>query len=516
MATAAENGSGIRVRTPANVDMSGITVRNCVVSGFQNSIRVTREGFRALPAGEEYDHVLEDVTLTGNHVSGSHGVGIYVDGYVTDVTITDTTITDAGSSGIYLEAGSADNLVEGNQILENGFGENGPGGQIEEVGGLRYRFWGTGREGISIDGSRRNVIRDNTLTGNSAGGIYLYTNCGEYFNSKPSTYFQRRYGATGNLITGNRLSDGVSGVWVGARMGESMLPMDCADPAYFHSGMTQITRDRAAGNTVSDNLFDNMTYGVRVEDDDTKVTGNSFSGTDEGQYAVIVGTPYRTTELGEPVSGTELTGNISMIAGNPSPYRWVDGETGSTGSGNVALGQESTLCEGKSLPRGPFVMTIVVVYEPAGSPVTPTPANLRIPPVGPQPPCIGDRPPPEPGPPDPEDPIPPDKVPPSNQFTIGGVKLNPKQGTATLSVKVPGPGQIRLRGTGTTKPEAKTARAAGTVRLTLRAKGATAGKLRRRGKAKVKATVTFTPTGGASATKKRSVTLVRKAAARRG
>ena len=208
VATVATSGTGIRITTPADEDMSGVTVRNCDVSGFRNGIRVTRNGFRDLAAGEEYDHSLDDVTLTNNDVSDTAGVGIFVDGYVTGTTISDSTVTGAGSSGVYLEAGSADNVVTRNEISDNGFGENGPGGQLEIFGGLQFRFWGTGREGISIDGSRRNTVSDNTLEGNSAGGIYIYTNCGEYVNSKPGNYFPRRYGATDNVIAGNTLNGG--------------------------------------------------------------------------------------------------------------------------------------------------------------------------------------------------------------------------------------------------------------------------------------------------------------------
>ena len=50
-ATGRGGGSGIQVRAPADADLSRVTIRNCVVRGFLNSIRVTRDGFRALPAG---------------------------------------------------------------------------------------------------------------------------------------------------------------------------------------------------------------------------------------------------------------------------------------------------------------------------------------------------------------------------------------------------------------------------------------------------------------------------------
>jgi parallel beta-helix repeat protein len=154
---------------------------------------------------------------------------------VTRTTIRDSTVTGAGSSGVYLEAGSADNVVTRNRILDNGFRENGPGGSRFTFSGITFRFWGTGREGISVDGSRRNLITANTLRGNSAGGIFLYTNCGEFVRSRPERWFERRYGADDNVIALNRLQGGVNGVWVGSRMGESTLPMECSDVPYVSS-----------------------------------------------------------------------------------------------------------------------------------------------------------------------------------------------------------------------------------------------------------------------------------------
>ena len=53
--------------------------------------------------------------------------GSDVDGYVSEVTIRRNTITGAGSTGIYLEAGSRRNVVAGNVLHDNGFGENSQG-----------------------------------------------------------------------------------------------------------------------------------------------------------------------------------------------------------------------------------------------------------------------------------------------------------------------------------------------------------------------------------------------------
>jgi parallel beta-helix repeat protein len=380
-------GVGVLVHAPVDADLSRITIRNCVVRGFLNSIRITRDGFRQLAAGHEYDHGIRGVVVERVRVSGSTGVGIYVDGYVTRTSIRDSTVTGAGSSGVYLEAGSADNVVTRNRILDNGFRENGPNGSRFTFSGITFRFWGTGREGISVDGSRRNLITANVLRGNSAGGVYLYTNCGEFVRSRPERWFERRYGADDNVIALNRFEGGVNGVWVGSRMGESTLPMECSDVPYVSSGLRSITLDRAAGNAIVANRFDDVTYGVRVEDDRTKVVGNRFGAPDATHHAVMIGTPERTSVLGRPVRATTLVGNVSSIAGNPNPYRWVEGQADTTVARNRALGRPVGLCQGPTLPRGPFVMTLAFAVEPPGGPEPTPPPGLSFPTVGALAPC---------------------------------------------------------------------------------------------------------------------------------
>lgn len=86
------------------------------------------------------------------------------------------------------------------------------------------------------------------------------------------------------------------------------------------------------------------------------------------------------------------------------------------------------------------------------------------------------------------------------------VKLNRKKGTAKLTVKVGGPGALKLTGK-KTKPQSKTAKAPGKVKLLIKAKGKAAKALANNGKAKVKVKVAYTPTGGTTATFTKSVTL---------
>jgi hypothetical protein len=107
-------------------------------------------------------------------------------------------------------------------------------------------------------------------------------------------------------------------------------------------------------------------------------------------------------------------------------------------------------------------------------------------------------------------------VSPSNAFSFGKLRRNTQNGTATLTVDVPGPGKLTLGGKGI-QPQrpiasslgarARAVSGAGAVKLTVKATGKAKKKLRKTGKAKVKVKVTFTPTGGSAASKSETVKL---------
>jgi hypothetical protein len=107
-------------------------------------------------------------------------------------------------------------------------------------------------------------------------------------------------------------------------------------------------------------------------------------------------------------------------------------------------------------------------------------------------------------------------VSPSNAFSFGKLKRNTHNGTATLTVDVPGPGKLTLSGKGVfpQRPiasrlgtRARAVSTAGPVKLTVKATGKAKKKLRKTGKAKVNVKVTFTPTGGSPASKSKTVKL---------
>lgn len=368
---------GIAIAAPEDTALTGVTVRSCHVEGFLNSLRILREGFRSFEQGEEYLTPTDQILLEKNYFSKSHGVGVYIDAYVSGVTVQKNLIAEAGSTGIYLETGSRRNTIEQNFIVNNGFRENGPDGQLATLNGIDFWFWGVGREGLAIDGSYENTVRRNVFAGNSAGGLFLYKNCGEFPESP--RYFERRFPSDNNVIERNLFWGGRNGVWVGSRMGENTLPMECTDDAYIQEPVRRVVLDFAADNTIRSNVFRDVTYGIRIEDDGNKVIGNSFFSADPDSHAVIIGTPDRTEVLGQPVTGTVLKYNIAHISGNKFPYRWVHGHDETVSKLNRALGRTVELCEGEPPPRQPLIFVIAAdVAGPGGTPPDTTP-DLTVP-----------------------------------------------------------------------------------------------------------------------------------------
>ncbi len=347
---------GILVTAPITVALSDVTVRNCFVKGFLNNVRVSREGFKSLVQGSEYDAPFTNITIENTHLYESRGVGAYVDGYVTGVTLRGLEIKRAGSTGVYLEAGSKDNVVEDSTIAFNGYKEVKPEGQAFIINGIEFRYQSTGREGIAVDGSRNNIIRRNWIAGNSAGGIFLYKNCGEFATTQPAQHWDRWYGADDNLIENNVITTGPTGIWVGSRMAENTFPMDCSDPTYVTN--PSVALDEAANNVIRGNALGYLSYGIRVEDDGTRVEGNTFGSGVGPALAVVVGTKYRTTELDRPVAGTELTANTANLPTNSAPFRWIWEHASTAESANTANGAPSVLIEGTQPPINPFIFAI--------------------------------------------------------------------------------------------------------------------------------------------------------------
>ena len=149
--------------------LSGITLKNCTISGFENGI---------------YVYNSEGITIEDNTITDNDGSGIYIDAELEESSnhiITGNTINEnaqdcsSGCGGIELRY-EDNNLIQDNEVSNNGY------------------------NGVSLYESYDNQILNNTINGNSHFGIKLSSS------------------SDGNNVSGNTLTDNSN---VGIRVSSS-------------------------------------------------------------------------------------------------------------------------------------------------------------------------------------------------------------------------------------------------------------------------------------------------------
>lgn len=99
----------------------------------------------------------------------------------------------------------------------------------------------------------------------------------------------------------------------------------------------------------------------------------------------------------------------------------------------------------------------------------------------------------------------------SNRFSLGRLRRDRGNGTASIAVKLPGPGRVSVRGAGLVHRARVVHRlsAGVTAELPIKAKGSTRQLLDRRGRARVKVRITYVPTAGSPRTKLKALSLIK-------
>lgn len=233
----------------------GISVRNCKITG---TIRVfgfshngngaanressyrpghTRRAQEAAPCG---------VLVEGNTITATYSIPLYAGPGVTGLTVSGNTFKGEGNSvAIYLDAESAENVIEGNT----------------------FEFVSRVREVVALDGSARNQIRDNDFRRIDRGGIYLYRNCGE-------AGAVRHQPPQDNIIEGNRFATETlvplityrvprnpAAIVLGSRNGSAGY---CDEDKGYGFGSSADDTDQANYNLVRNNVFTGD--GLRIAD----------------------------------------------------------------------------------------------------------------------------------------------------------------------------------------------------------------------------------------------------------
>jgi hypothetical protein len=229
------------------------------------------------------------------------------------VTLRNSTISGRSDVvPIYLDAESAENVIKDNNI----------GVQTSR------------REQIAIDGSARNLIVGNRLSGLNRGGIFLYRNCGE-------RGVIRHQGPEDNVIIGNvfyynQYQGFIPAIWIASRQND--LPGYCDDDALpeapdigsnhdhlDHANRTVVARNRLVKREPSEL--------IRVDDDPSYVFENmrvETGGDRDSPCFVSDGYPSPVLEHGESVAlfddgsrpqcnGRRLTCNDGIVTGGFAP-----------------------------------------------------------------------------------------------------------------------------------------------------------------------------------------------------
>lgn len=311
---------GIKIQSSENVQSNNVTIKNCHLRNFVRGIRISL-GISSASRSDLKNNV--NVEALENHLRGvspknirienstinfSHKDGVFVGRFITDFVMDNSTINSTGAVGLYLDSGSQRNTIKNSTISQNGYSDYDINKRIR-----KRKLANDTREGIAIDSSAQNTIENNVFSKNSGGSIFIYKNCNEH--AQDPNQIPRYQSADNNLIQNNQFNDESIGVWVASRQSKNLEPLECGSPIVATGSVSfgpvkedaKYYEDFAKHNQISQNTFNNVRIGILVEDDDTSILDNSFTGISGTN--VLVGTKYRTLFLNHPVTDTSIQGN---------------------------------------------------------------------------------------------------------------------------------------------------------------------------------------------------------------
>lgn len=169
------------------------------------------------------------IQIVDSQIHSSGRIPVYVGPGTSAVTLRGSTITGKTAIAIYLDAESANNIIEYNHLPIT-----------------------VDREIISIDGSAGNVIRNNEfgILGRR-GGVLLYRNCGE-------RGVIRHQSPSNNKIYGNRFAPGADAtrlVIENARSGKQNKPSFCSLDEGYPFGSSINDDDLGQNNLIYSNII---------------------------------------------------------------------------------------------------------------------------------------------------------------------------------------------------------------------------------------------------------------------
>lgn len=311
---------GIQVQSSENFQSRNVTVRNCNVRNYVRGIRINFSLSAASLSDlknnvnvEALENNLRDISpknirVENSTINFSHKDGVFVGRFITDFILDNSVIDSTGAVGLYLDSGSGNNIISNSSFTRNGYSDYDSSSRT-----IKQKVEDYSREALAIDSSFNNRIEKNSFMDNSRGALFIYKNCNEHYLDP--NQIPRYQSADNNIITGNSFDDDRVGVWIASRQSADLKALECAPPLVATGSIsygpveddTEYYEDFAKNNQVLNNTFNNLNAGIIVEDDNSVIQDNIFTGTAVNN--IIVGTKYRTGVLSHPVTNTTIDGN---------------------------------------------------------------------------------------------------------------------------------------------------------------------------------------------------------------
>lgn len=260
------------------ISADNVVIRNVTITGFDGGVMINNAA-----SGVRF----ENVTVRNNV---KHGMFVNVG--ANNFTCRNCTVSDNGTMGIYLEYNTSGAIIEDSEISFNGYRDKDTGDWFETQKNKRKDK----REGIAIDSSQGNTIRNTDFFGNALAGVTLYRNCGE-------RGIRREWGANYNVISGGNFSDNIL---IASRQDKDLSDWDCVEPYVLGS---KYVMDEAEHNTVENVILEgNAAIVIR---DDNNTVRNVSGG------RLIAHSAVRNLLL-QPLMGLGLNFSGSSYQGDPA------------------------------------------------------------------------------------------------------------------------------------------------------------------------------------------------------
>jgi parallel beta-helix repeat protein len=332
------DGNGAN-QTPSTLNCVRFTATRCRISncfvqdaagynivGFPGASQIVIEGNHSYSTSPGKVYPSEGIELqgttycsvVGNTVTGVHNNGILLwnsSGDCHHNTVMGNTVRDCRVSGIHLEDGAHDNVVNGNTCDANGWGiwlnNNGPSGAARANSVTGNAITGSRNNGIQVTGGKDAVITGNTVRSNSLHGIWVGRSSGCAVSANATS--ANSYGGivfedtTDSLCQGNVSHDNGR----------------ASDAGNYRTGIMLLRSSaQCSGNSVSGNrCFDSQAtptqmYGIALlgATGDNFLSGNVLTGNGSPGNGILMSSAAASTTHSPPLRcltasvGTSSTG----------------------------------------------------------------------------------------------------------------------------------------------------------------------------------------------------------------